>query len=52
MNLDKQKIKTIKKTLRHALKKVFNKKVMTKALILISGLLLIASYTLPYILYR
>jgi len=52
MSLDKQKIKEIKKMLRHVLKKIFNKKVMTKALILISGLLLIASYTLPYILYR
>jgi mRNA degradation ribonuclease J1/J2 len=45
-----KKKKTLKKKIRRALRKVFNKKVMTKVLIILSGLALIASYTLPYII--
>ena len=46
----KQKRKQIRRSIRRALKKVFNRKVFVKIIIVLSGLALIASYTLPYIL--
>lgn len=46
----KQRIKEIKKTVRKTLHRIFNKKTMTKALILVSSLALIASYILPYMI--
>jgi hypothetical protein len=45
-----RKKRKIRKKIRKALRKVFNKKTLTKVLIVASGLALIASYTLPYII--
>ena len=47
---EQQQRKQAKKALRKKLRQIFSKKNLTKALIIVSGLMLIASYTLPYIL--
>jgi len=49
-NKMKPKIKEIRRGIRKTLKRIFNRKTMTKAVVVLVSIALLATYILPYVL--